>query len=223
MFPIPATAAGSGAPRRARSRRQRAEVGDHRVEVGRLGEDVRAEARGARGRSSSSTGPCQSTRLLRRCRAGRATAGRRGSRPRGWTRQRPVIRRWLRSVTPPSKDRKRFLPTASTASSRRPSRRCAMRLHGRARMRRLDRDALADEHLEPPGRAVRVRLPRHARLAYGSAGRAAIAAWRRRGRSSSRRATLGRRSRACAEGSVRSCGSTARAVAGRRRLARVQA
>ena len=41
--------------------------------------------------------------------------------PRGRTRQRPRIRRWLRSVTPPSKWSRRCLPTASTRSSRLPS------------------------------------------------------------------------------------------------------
>ena len=61
MFPIPATSAlDLHAPRRARSRRQRAQVAQHRVEVGRLGEDVRPERAGA-AVVSSSTGPCQRT------------------------------------------------------------------------------------------------------------------------------------------------------------------
>ena len=47
--------------------------------------------------------------------------------PRGSRRQRPVMRRWLRSTTPPSKRSSRFLPTASTDSSRRPSSRSAIR------------------------------------------------------------------------------------------------
>ena len=46
---------------------------------------------------------------------------RRVSGPRCATRHRPFIRRWLRSTTPPSKWRNRFLPTASTRSSTRPS------------------------------------------------------------------------------------------------------
>ena len=45
--------------------------------------------------------------------------------PRGSIRQRPVIRRWLRTTTPPSKRSSRFLPTASTDSSTRPSTRGA--------------------------------------------------------------------------------------------------
>ena len=46
--------------------------------------------------------------------------------PRCSRRQRPVIRRWLRSTSPPSKRSRRFLPTASTDSRRRPFSRSAM-------------------------------------------------------------------------------------------------
>ena len=75
---------------------------------------------------SSSTGPCQSTAsfvALRRTSHGLPVT----SRPRSCTRQRPFILRWLRSVTPPSNWRKRFLPTASTTrgASRPAARRCA--------------------------------------------------------------------------------------------------
>ena len=45
--------------------------------------------------------------------------------PRSTTCQRPLMRRWLRSTRPPSKLSSRFFPTASTASSLRPSRRSA--------------------------------------------------------------------------------------------------
>ena len=70
--------------------------------------------------SSASTGPFQSTPSSRR-RGARATAAPTLARPRGSTRQRPVIRRWLRTTTPPSNRSRRFLPTASTDSSTRPS------------------------------------------------------------------------------------------------------
>src|SRR2546421_3912174 len=82
---------------------------------------------GRRSRSSSSTGPFQSTAS---CSAPRSTSQGSPVRgvPRGWTRQRPVIRRWLRRTCPPAKRSSRFLPSASTDSSTRPSIRSAIRL-----------------------------------------------------------------------------------------------
>ena len=74
---------------------------------------------------SSRIGPFQSTPS---CVAPRRTSHGRPTRfaPRGSSRQRPVMRRWLRSTAPPSKRSSRFLPTASTDSSRRPSSRSAI-------------------------------------------------------------------------------------------------
>ena len=81
---------------------------------------------GERPRVSSSTGPFHSTAW--RVRPRRTSHGvPRGSVPASSTRQRPRIRRWLRSVSPPSKPRRRFLPTASTRSSLSPSSRSARR------------------------------------------------------------------------------------------------
>ena len=58
------------------------------------------------------------------------------------------MRRWLRSVTSPSKRRKRFFPTASTRLERPPveSRRDPERRA--ARMRCLDLEPLPDQHLQ---------------------------------------------------------------------------
>ncbi len=66
--------------------------------------------------------PARSTARLRASPSGESTTVLpRMVSPRGRTRQRPRIRRWLRSVTPPSKWSRRFLPTASTPSNRLPS------------------------------------------------------------------------------------------------------
>ncbi len=78
----------------------------------------------ARPRVSSSTGPCQSTAWSSRPRSTSHGAFEVG-RPAGCTPQRPFIRRWLRRTRFPSNVRSRFLPTASTRSSRRPSIRSA--------------------------------------------------------------------------------------------------
>ena len=93
------------------------------AEVGRVGEDVRPEASGPR-LVSSSTGPFQSTasRSAPREHEPRLAVL---SAPRSTTCQRPLMRRWLRRTRPPSKRSSRFLPTASTASSLRPSSRSA--------------------------------------------------------------------------------------------------
>ena len=82
-----------------------------------------------------------------RPRSARATACHAVSAPRSSTCQRPLMRRWLRRTSPPSKLRSRFLPTASTASSRRPSSRSAASAAPRAdaasRPRRARRPAPA--------------------------------------------------------------------------------
>ena len=155
-LPIPATSRWSrsaspiasrwSAPRilRERSRRCRAD---------RRGCPARGCGRGPS--SSSSTGPCQSTAS--------AFSPRRTSHGVPWrvlapfrskTCQRPFMRRWLRSTSPSSKRRSRFLPTASTLEQ--PPTVEALRdaCHPGARVRRLDRELLADEHLEAAGRAV---------------------------------------------------------------------
>ena len=69
---------------------------------------------------NSSTEPFHSTASRPRPRS--TSQGRpRVAEPRARTVQRPDIRRWLRSTSPPSKLSSRFLPTASTPSRRRPS------------------------------------------------------------------------------------------------------
>src|SRR5438874_3013318 len=76
--------------------------------------------------SSSSTGPFQST--ASRSAPRRTSQGRPKSfEPLGRSCQRPDIRKWLRRTTPSSKRRSKFLPAASTPSSRRPSRRSTSR------------------------------------------------------------------------------------------------
>ena len=71
--------------------------------------------------STASTGPFQALQLLAaEDEPGPAAA----LAPRGSTRQRPVMRRWLRTVTS-SRRRNRFLPTAVTDSRIRPSTRSA--------------------------------------------------------------------------------------------------
>ena len=122
-------------------------------------EDVRAEPpphRRARARAPArSRAPPRARR-----RGGRATAGRRASRRGARPASGPLMRRWLRTTSPPSKRRRRFLPTASTVSSTRPSTRSATPRHLRPRVRRLDLEALADEHLQPPRGAME-------RIAFG--------------------------------------------------------
>src|SRR5215831_3365654 len=69
--------------------------------------------------SSSRTGPFQRTPV---CLAPRRTnhGVPKTAASRSSTRQRPLIRRWLRRTRPPSKWKRRFLPIASTLSRRRP-------------------------------------------------------------------------------------------------------
>ena len=119
-------AAGRGAPRRARApdpvARSRATI-PSRSGGSSSTSGPRWPTR-ARPRVSSSTGPCHSTASASRPRStshGDPTSGA----PAAWTRQRPFIRRWLRSTSPPSNVSSRFLPTASTRSRRFPSSRSA--------------------------------------------------------------------------------------------------
>ena len=121
------------------------------VEVGRLGEDVRAEPpRRAVGELEHRAAAEHRLPLA----PASTSHGRPGvSSPRGTTRQLPFMRRWLRRTTPPSKRSRRFLPRASTDSSTRPSSRSATPV-ARARGCGLDVQRLADEHLEPQRRAV---------------------------------------------------------------------
>ena len=104
--------------------------------------------------SSSSTGPFQSTASFFSPRSTSHGVPRRVPSFRCRSCQRPFMRRWLRRTSPPSKRRSRFLPTASTRTSRRPSRRLRDSGHARPRMRRLDLELLADERLEAAGRAM---------------------------------------------------------------------
>ena len=96
-----------------------AEARDERRRIGRLGEQVRAEP-AHRAEVECQHRPVPLRRLdppARRTSHGRPAP----VEPTGPTRQRPFIRRWLRTVTPPSKRSSRCFPTASTPSSRRPS------------------------------------------------------------------------------------------------------
>ena len=159
MFPIPATirlveeclARGSAA---RRSRRSRLSIASRSGGAPRMSGPSRARARACAARAPGR----RRGRLRARHRAGRARAGParacRGDAPV----QRPLIRRCERRTTPPSNRRTRFFPTASTASSRRPSSRSAI---GRALARGcgvLHREPLTDEGLQPdrpPGGACR--------------------------------------------------------------------
>ena len=97
--------------------------------------------------------PVPLRRLPVRRAAGRATAGPAPS-ATGAMRQRPFIRRWLRTVTPPSNRSSRFFPTASTDSRTRPSTARATPVDEPARVRRRRLYPLADEHLQPLGGAM---------------------------------------------------------------------
>ena len=122
MFPMPATSdwSSSVSPSvRAWSARRRAARASRRGRAARRG----CRARGAASARvwSSSTGPPQSTPSSsspRRTSHGRPRCA---TRRAGARVQRPLMRRCERSTTPPSKRSTRFLPTASTDSSRRPS------------------------------------------------------------------------------------------------------
>jgi len=126
MFPIPATSrwscSASPSSRVPRSLRKRATIASRSRGSPRMSGPSRRSARVW----SSSTGPLQSTASRSRP---RSTSQGRPCRlpPRAPTRQLPDIRRWLRSTRPPSNRSRRFLPSASTATSRRPSRRSAIR------------------------------------------------------------------------------------------------
>ncbi len=120
MFPIPATRRWSWrASPRGRSgplARSRGTSASGSVRSARRsGPSVRS------GRwSSVSTGPFHCVASIpSACSTSHGRPARTG--PAAPTRQRPVIRRWLRTATPPSKRNTRCFPLASTLSSRRPS------------------------------------------------------------------------------------------------------
>ena len=150
--------AGRGSPRRATRRVAGAKARDHPVEVpgsARMSGPSRLRIP----RSSSSTAPLN---IAPTYSSPRSTSQ---GRPKIFvslrnTRHRPFMRRWLRRTSPPSKWSRRFLPTASTRSSRRPSSRRRELLHGRTRMRRLDLELArrrAPAAAAPPSEARRLR------------------------------------------------------------------
>ena len=106
---------------------------------------------------SSSTGPLNCTTSSSPCRrTSQAERGERGQRsPRLSTRQAPVMRRCEWMTSPPSKRSRRCLPTASTASTRRPARRSGQRSRPKRGMRR--RDLVGDVTLQHGADAPRAR------------------------------------------------------------------
>src|SRR5215217_7916664 len=107
-------------------------------------------------------------------------------RPAGSSRHRPVMPRWLRTTTPPSKRRIRFFPTASTASSVRPSTRSATRVTaprgcGLSAARRSPtsgcRSRAARWRESPSGTRIVFRAMTISRARAALAGAAAAAAW----------------------------------------------
>ena len=139
MFPIPETARWicSASPSRVCGVRARrlAAIASKSGGSARMSGPRRRRVRS----SSSSTGPCHSTASCVEPRTTSHGGLPWSSLPRGCTRQRPFILRWLRSMTPPSKERNRFLLRDV--------------LDGRAGVRRFDLHPFAHEHLQPPGRA----------------------------------------------------------------------
>ena len=176
MFPIPATTRWSTSTSPRSERGRPAARARRRPPTSRLvGEQVGAEPTGD-ARVELEHRPVPLRRLPPRCAEDepRLTAPGRSSVRR--TRQRPVMRRWLRTVTSPSKRSSRFLPTASTDSSTRPSiaratssaaragpatrpRRARRRGAGAARLR----DGVDRPRARPAGEC------RHGRLGAGSA------------------------------------------------------
>ena len=166
---------------RAAPRRSRAPVGaraaaraSRRGRAGRRG--CPARGRRERGRVELEHRARSRGRASRSRRAGRATACPRARRRAAGRCQRPLIRRWLRSTSPPSKRSRRFLPTRlDRLEQPPPSSRSATRSRLRARVRRLDLDPLADERLEPraarwsesPSGIVHKRMHRSLREATG--------------------------------------------------------
>ena len=147
MFPIPATidwsSSVSPSQRVWSGPRIRSSIASKRGGRSRMSGPSRAIDRVC----SSSTGPFQSTPSARSPR--RTSHGVPARRPpSGVTVQRPDMRRWERSTTPPSKRKTRFFPSASTDSSTRPSIRSAIR-SARARGCGASTDKpLADQRLE---------------------------------------------------------------------------
>ena len=101
-----------------------AQAREHRLEVGRLAEDVRTEPRCAASADQLEHGAVPEDGLVLGAPQDEPRLPH-PRRPRRSTRQRPFIRKWLRRTRPPSKWSRRFFPTASTCSSRRPSSRSA--------------------------------------------------------------------------------------------------
>ena len=131
-----------------------AEPREHRVEVGRLGEDVGAEVRDARRRRERARAPGRSRAPPRtRRRGGRATAGRSARaapldaptalHPQVAAQDEPALEAQQQVLA----DRLDRLEPAAVEP-------LGEALRRRARMRRLDLDPLADEHLQSRGGAV---------------------------------------------------------------------
>ena len=123
MFPMPATTRWSTSASPDEARLSTARNRGRRARRSRSpARTDRARAREACPRPSERTGPVPLRRLpLASAEHEPRRAGDESRDSRRATRQRPFIRRWLRTTTPPSKCRSRFLPTASTRSRTRPS------------------------------------------------------------------------------------------------------